>query len=286
MTTVAVLGTGLMGSGMARSMARAGLRVTAWNRTAEKARPLEQSGVSVAPDPRSAVRGADVVVTMLFDGAAVAQVMGSALAAVDEQAVWAQCATVGLEATDRLARMAEDRGVAFVDSPVLGTRAPAEKGELIVLAGGPSAVRERVAPVFEAIGSRTVWVGDSPGAGHRLKLAANAWVLSVTGATAQSIGLAEKLGVEPAMFLEAIAGGPLDCAYAQLKGKAMIEGEFAPSFSLAGAIKDASLIEGAAREADSGADLMAALRSCFETAARDGADPSGQDMAAVVRAFA
>jgi 3-hydroxyisobutyrate dehydrogenase len=284
MTTVAVLGTGLMGAGMARSMARDGLEVRAWNRTRAKALPLQEAGISVAPEPESAVEGADVVVTMLFDADAVEQVMGRALEAMAPGAVWAQCATVGLEETSRLARLAEDHGVPFVDAPVLGTRAPAESGKLIVLAGGPDATRDRVAPVFEAIGSRTVWVGDRPGFGHRLKLAANAWVLSVTGATAQSVGLAERLGLDGRLFLEAISGGMLDCAYTQLKGKAMIEGDFTPSFSLSGAVKDATLIEEGMRAAGVETELMSALRGCFEAAAHDG-DDQEKDMAAVIRAF-
>lgn len=284
MTTVAVLGTGLMGAGMARSMARAGLGVVAWNRTLDRALPLEEAGVTVMRQPQDAVGGADVIVTMLFDGAAVEEVMRATLDAAPGQAVWAQCATVGIEATERLAALAGEHGVAFVDAPVLGTREPAEKGQLIVLAGGPRALRERVAPVFEAIGARTVWVDEAPGAGHRLKLAANAWVLSVTAATAQSVGLAGRLGVDPQLFLETIAGGPLDCAYAQLKGEAMIKGEFAPSFTLEGAIKDTSLIEHAAAAAGGSVDLMRALRGCFESAAESG-DPTELDMAAVVRAF-
>ena len=285
MTTVAVLGTGLMGAGMARSLARAGLRVRVWNRTAERARALAGGGIEVAEDPQAAVHGADVIVTMLFDADAVEHVMGPVLETLDARAVWAQCATVGIETTEHLARVAESRGVAFVDAPVLGTRAPAENGQLIVVAGGPSAARERVAEVFEAIGSRTVWVGERPGDGHRLKLTLNAWVLSVTAATAQSVGLAEHLGVEPRLFLETIAGGPLDCAYAQLKGAAMIARDFTPSFTLAGAVKDAELIERATSEEASEARLMGALRGCFEAAARDAGDPSDLDMAAVVRAF-
>lgn len=286
MTTVAVLGTGLMGAGMARSMARAGLQVTAWNRTPEKARPLERDGITLAPDPETAVRGADVVVTMLFDADAVEQVMSTVLGDLDEHAVWAQCATVGLDATERLALAAHNQQVTYVDAPVLGTRAPAENGRLIVLAGGPEDARDRVTPVFDAIGSRTLWVGDRPGDGHRLKLAANAWVLSVTAATAQSVGLAERLGVDPRLFLEVIAGGPLDCGYAQIKGAAMIESEFPLSFSLTGAIKDACLIERTADEVDSNGRLMSALRGCFEAARPEGGSGGDdEDMSAVVRAF-
>jgi 3-hydroxyisobutyrate dehydrogenase len=285
MTKVTVLGTGLMGSGIAQSTARAGLETTVWNRTKDKALRLRDAGIAVADDPRSAVRGADVVVTMLFDADAVESVMRQALEVMPRQAVWAQCATVGLDAAERLGRLAEEYGIGYVDAPVLGTRAPAEKGELTVLAGGHTALRDRVAPVFDAIGSRTIWVGETPDSGHRLKLAANAWVLSVTGATAQSVGLAERFGIDPRLFLETIGGGPLDCGYAQIKGEAMIRHDFTPSFSLDGAVKDTALIHQAAADAGADGSLISALHDCFESAARGGGDAADEDMAAVIRAF-
>jgi 3-hydroxyisobutyrate dehydrogenase len=281
MTKVTVLGTGLMGAGMARSLARAGEQVTAWNRTPDKALPLADAGVTVAEDPAAAVADAQVVITMLFDADAIEQVMAQALPAMREDAVWAQCATVGLDGTARLARLADRHEVGFVDAPVLGTRQPAEQGKLIVLAAGPSRLRQRVAPVFDAIGSRTVWVGEHPGHGHRLKLAANSWVLSVTGATAQSIALTRQLGLDPALFLEAIAGGALDCDYAQLKGKAMIVGDFAPAFTLGGAVKDSALILQALQAAGCDDRLMQALHDQFEAGAQAGLD--GEDMSVVVR---
>ncbi|HEX3647872.1 MAG TPA: NAD(P)-dependent oxidoreductase [Pseudonocardiaceae bacterium] len=283
MTNVAVLGTGIMGAGMARSMARAGIQVTAWNRSEERARPLRDDGVTVAADPRSAVADADVVVTMLFDVAAVTDVMSRALPSMRDGAVWTQTSTVGLEGTDRLAALAEKHGVPFVDAPVLGTRKPAEDGKLVVLAGGPTSVRDAVAPVFEAIGSRTIWVGERPGDGHRLKLVANAWVLTVTVGTAQSVALATDLGVNPRLFLDVIADGPLDSAYAQLKGRAMLDREFAPAFTVSGAVKDARLIQAAMAEAGTDDAVMAAAHALFTKVDQDGR--GGEDMAAVLIAM-
>jgi len=124
MTRVAVLGTGIMGAGMARSLARAGLSVSAWNRHAEKAQALAADGISVAEKPEDAVAGAAVVVTMLFDAASVAEVMGRALPVLPEGAVWAQTSTVGPDGTAELAELARAHGVGFVDAPVLGTRQP------------------------------------------------------------------------------------------------------------------------------------------------------------------
>jgi 3-hydroxyisobutyrate dehydrogenase len=282
-SSVAVLGTGIMGAGMARSLVRAGLEVTVWNRSADKARPLADDGAKVAADAAGAVSGADVIVTMLFDGDVVAEVMGRALAATRQDAVWAQTSTVGLAATHQLAQLASRHGRGYVDAPVLGTRQPAEQGALIVLAGGPRELEPTVAPVFEAIGSKTIWVGERAGDGHRLKLALNSWVLSITTATAQAIALARDLGVDPQLVLDALRGGGTDSPYAQLKGRAMIAGDFAPAFGLAGAVKDAELIVEALREAGDDPSLMRAVQHLMSVASDAG--HAGEDMAAVVHAF-
>ena len=279
-TSVCVLGTGLMGAGMARSLTRAGLQVTAWNRDGEKARPLAADGITVVEKAADAVRGASVVLTMLFDVESVIAVMNEALPVLDDDAVWVQSSTVGIEGTAALVELARERGVGFVDAPVLGTRQPAEDGKLTVLAAGPPDLRDAVAPVFDAIGARTIWVGEEPGDAHRLKLVCNAWVLSVVAGTAQSIALAGDLGLDPQLFLDAIGGGALDSPYTQLKGKAMMAGEYAAAFALGGAVKDAALIADALRGAGTDARLMTVLHALFADAAEAG--HSSKDMAAVV----
>jgi 3-hydroxyisobutyrate dehydrogenase len=168
--TVAVLGAGgTMGGAMARNVMAAGMTVRAWNRTRERAEALAGDGAHLAATPAEAADGADVVLTMLADGDAVIGAMDGddgALRAMADGAVWLQTSTIGEEATARCVALAEGAGVPFVDAPVLGTKAPAEQGALIVLASGPDAVRERVRPVLDAIGQRTMWVGDA-GAGTR-----------------------------------------------------------------------------------------------------------------------
>ena len=281
--TVAVLGTGIMGSGMARSLVRAGFEVTVWNRTPEKSEPLRSEGVKVADSAEAAVAESGLVVTMLFDEAAVADVARQALPAMSRDAVWIQSSTVGVEATVRFAEEASRAGIRFVDAPVLGTRQPAEEGKLTVLAGCPEELRAAVVPVFDAVGARTVWVGEKAGDGQRLKLVANSWVLSIVGATAQAVDLARGLGLDPAVFLDTIAGGGTDCAYAQLKGKAMIAGEFPPAFPIQGAAKDAALIAEAMISVGTSPILIEALRVSFEAAAEAG--HGDEDIAAVVTAF-
>ncbi len=284
-TKVTVLGIGLMGAGMARSMLREGLDVTVWNRSADKARPLHEHGASVVEDadPAAAVADADLVVTMLFDAPATEAVMRQALPAMRADAVWIQCATIGIEASSRMAALAHEHDVAFADAPVLGTRQPAEQGKLAVLVGGPEALKPKVSPVFDAIGARTIWVGERPGDGHRLKLVANAWTLTLTAAAGQSIALAESLGLEPQQFLDTIAGGLMDSQYAQNKGRAMISGDFAPAFAVSGAVKDTALIADAMREAGVDDRLMRTVNAEFEAIVKAG--HGDDDMGAVVHAF-
>jgi 3-hydroxyisobutyrate dehydrogenase len=279
---VAVLGTGLMGAGMAKSLARAGLDVTVWNRTPDKARALADVA-TVAGTPAEAVAGQDVILTMLFDADSAERVMAEALPAAGPAAVWAQAGTVGLDGVDRLAALADKHGVGFVDAPVLGTRAPAEQGQLLVLASGEPRLRAAVTPVFDAIGRATVWVGEQPGDGHRLKLVANSWVLSITAATGQAVALSRGLGLDAGAFLELIAGGPLDCGYAQVKGKAMLDNAFEAAFTTAGAAKDAGLIAAAMRAADVDDAVMSAMYERFRAAEEAG--HADDDMAAVVEAF-
>jgi 3-hydroxyisobutyrate dehydrogenase len=277
---VAVLGTGTMGAGMARSLHAAGLTVRAWNRTPERARPLADDGIEVSADLADAVRGADIVLTMLFDADSVARTIEAAGDALAPGTVWLQTSTVGVAGCERLTQLAADRGLVLVDAPVLGTKGPAEQGALVVLASGPQEARAACEPVLDAIGQRTLWVGPA-GAGSRLKLAANAWVLTVVEGIAESLALARELGVDPRLFLEAVRGGALDAPYVRLKGAAMLEGDFAAAFSLDGASKDAGLVVEAAESVGLAPGLAGAIRERMEQAVAEGY--GAEDMSAVFR---
>ena len=237
-----------MGAPMARNLAAAGSTVRAWNRSRDKAEQLAGDGITVADSPATAAAGADVLLTMLFDTEAVLAVAPEALAALPPEAIWLQMSTVGVDGTRKLAALAAERGVAFVDAPVLGTKTPAKNGTLVVLASGDHSLRERCAPVFDAVGSRTVWVDGGAGASG-LKLVVNSWVAALIEAIAEAVALAEAAGLDPAHFLDAIKGGPTDTPYAQVKGAAMLARDFTTSFSLAGALKDTGLILELAAEA-------------------------------------
>ena len=276
MTAVAVLGTGIMGAPMARHLAQAGHRVRVWNRTRAKAEPLGEHGVEVADTPAEAVSGVDAVVTMLSDGPAVEDSIRRAQDALAGGTLWIQMSTVGVEATERLAALAQERELVFVDAPVRGSRSQAEDGQLFVLASGPDSERERCAPIFEAIAQGAVWLGEA-GQGSRLKLVLNHWVLCSVEAIAETFALAEALGVDPRRFPEIIEGGAMDMGYVHLKGDMIMRREFPPAFPLALADKDLRLILEAA-DGRMDAPLARAVRAQFERAIELG--HGGEDMAA------
>jgi 3-hydroxyisobutyrate dehydrogenase len=266
---------------MGANLAAAGFGVRAWNRTSGKIGDLAgRDGVEVCESPREAAAGADVVLTMLSDGEAVlAAVEGAdgAIADAREGAIWLQASTIGLEATARCAELAEQAGLVLVDAPVLGTKKPAEEGQLVILGSGPEQARERLQPLFDAIGKRTLWAGEA-GAGSRLKVAVNSWIVSVVEGTAEMLALAEAVGVDPRMALDAVADGPLDLPYMRLKAKAMLERDFTPSFRLSLAAKDAGLALDAAEEAGLELPMLAAIRERMATVAEEHGD---EDLAAV-----
>jgi 3-hydroxyisobutyrate dehydrogenase len=281
--SVAVIGTGTMGAPMARNLAAAGLEVSAWNRSREKAEPLTDHGIEVAATATDAAAGADAVLTVLTSGDAVEQVMGGGvLEAMQDGAVWIQASTIGVAAAERMRESAGSAGVPLVDAPVLGTKQPAEQGALVVLASGPPEQEERCAPVFDAVGSRTLWLGEA-GAGSRMKVIVNSWLTALVTALAETIALARSLGEDPRRFLEVIEGGPLGLPYAELKGSAMIDHQYPPSFSLHLAEKDVGLVLEAAEQAGLRLELTEAVRSRFARAAELG--HGEEDMAAVVEAY-
>jgi 3-hydroxyisobutyrate dehydrogenase len=243
-TTVAVLGTGIMGSAMARNLAAARLHTAAWDRSPQAAAPLAGAGVRVAASPEEAVASARVVITMLPTAEAVQSVMVNDRMeqAFTPGAVWAQMGTIGIAANTSLARrLGQVRpDVLFVDAPVSGSKGPAETGRLLILASGPPAAEPVVGEVFSVIGRKTVWLGAA-GQGSAMKLVVNAYLAALIEGVAEALELAGHLGVDPAALSAAIEGGPLDAPLADAKLHKMQTGDFAPEFPLEWALKDVDL---------------------------------------------
>jgi 3-hydroxyisobutyrate dehydrogenase len=250
--SVAVLGTGIMGSAMARNLVTAGLRTTVWDRSPTVTAPVAEAGARAATTPQDAVRDASVVITMLPTPDVVQSVMldGGVVAAFAPGAVWAQMGTIGMTATDSLAaevrKMRPD--VMFVDAPVSGTKGPAEAGKLLILASGPAGAEPILRPVFNALGRLPMWLGEA-GQGSRLKLVINAYLAALIEGVAEALALARRLGVDAAKLEATIAGGPLDAPLADAKLHKMESGDFAPEFPLEWALKDVDFAVAAAGEA-------------------------------------
>jgi 3-hydroxyisobutyrate dehydrogenase len=279
---IAVLGTGRMGAPIARNLLAAGFEVSVWNRTAERAAPLAADGAKLSSSPAGASEGVDFVLTMLADGNAVNEAMTGpegALASLRPGSVWIQMATVGDEWTGRLATLATEKNVEFVDAPVSGSDVPAQEGQLMVLASGPEGIRAGVQPIFDAIGHKTLWLGPA-GNGTRLKLVLNDWLASLTEGVAETIALTEALGLDPQLFIEAIDDGPLGSPYAVAKARAALAGEFVPGFALRLASKDVGLALDAARERHLKLPITEAISRRWEQAIAEG--HADEDVSAVI----
>jgi 3-hydroxyisobutyrate dehydrogenase len=277
-TDLSFLGTGVMGLPMARNLLKAGFTVRAWNRTPDRASPLADDGAQLFDDPREAPDGCPLMITMLSDAESVLDVAQAALSASDPPDLWIQMSTIGVDGAERCAELADDCDVAYVDAPVLGTRAPAEQGKLVILASGPEDAHAAVDPVFEAVAARTLWLGEA-GAGQAGKVAINSWVVGIVGVLAETITLCEGLGVDAQVFFDAIEGGPLDLPYARLKGPAMVRRAFDDvSFRLALSRKDADLVLAAAAKGGLELPIMEGVAARLRAAEAQG--HGDKDMAA------
>jgi 3-hydroxyisobutyrate dehydrogenase len=282
---IAVLGAGTMGAPIARNLLRAGYQVQVWNRTPARAEGLAAAGALLASAPSAAAAEVDVLITMLADGAAVEDVMtgpGGVLSGLGPNAVWIQMSTVGVDWTARFAKLAAQHGVPFVDAPVSGSSQPAEEGQLLILASGAgAAVRSRLEPVFDVLGRQTLWL-ERVGDGSGLKLALNNWLAVLVEGMAETLSLSSALGLDPRLFMDTIAGGPLASPYATSKGNAMLDANFVPGFPLRHAAKDAALAADAAHTHGAELPLTEALLGRWQQAIAWG--HGGDDVASAITA--
>ena len=194
--SVAVLGTGTMGSAFARRLLGAGMRVTAWDPIPASAERLADAGAKIATTPEDAVRDADVVLTSVPTIASIEETMPRALAALRPGSIWLQMSTIGVDGTERAFALAKQLrpDIVFVDAPVSGSRVPAEQGKLLILASGPASALDALAPVFSALGQKTMrW--ERVGSGSAMKVVLNTWLAVLGEGIAETALLAQSLGV-------------------------------------------------------------------------------------------
>jgi len=274
---VGLLGVGLMGSAMAHRLLDQGIEVLAWDRSPEQVTAVEERGAKRADEPAEVVRGAEVVITMLPTAPIVLDVVEPLLEDWPEETIWLQMSSVGASEADQLVEVARAHDVTLVDAPVSGSTHPAEEGELTILASGPDSARAPVEPVFEALGSRVLWVGEA-GMGSRLKMAANHWMIAMTAALAESMHLCEAMGLDQKQFVELLDGSPLGSAYGLLKLDEMRAHDYPVGFPVRLALKDLELVREVEQSSKAPMPLLDATYERFLAADEDHAD---EDLAAV-----
>ncbi len=279
---VALLGLGAMGSRMAARLLAAGHDLAAWNRSPGAAGPLRAAGARVAPSPRAAAEGAEVVLAMLRDDPASEAVWTDpregALGAMAPGAIAVECSTLSIDWTRRLAALAGARGVAFLDAPVLGSRPQAEDGALIFLVGGAAEIVERSAPILDALGRARHHLGGN-GAGAAAKLAANALFAVQVAALAEALGLLRTAGVDAARVVTALAATPVFSGAAQGAARGMLSGSHAPQFPVELVLKDLGCV------ASGGAPAPMAAAAAGVMAAAAGRGWGGENLTVAARLY-
>jgi len=284
-TKIALLGLGLMGSGMAGRLLDAGYPLTIWNRTPGKAQAFADRGAKVAKSPREAAAGAAVVVSMLADVPVCRDVWlgrGEALVDIAPGTILVESSTVTVEWIDELDRVAKEHSCDLVDAPVTGSKPQAEAGQLLFLAGGSSEALNKVTPILKAMGRDVVHVGPV-GSGARLKLINNFLSGSQAAALAEALSLIERSGLDREKALGVLTEGAPGSPLVKLLSGRMVARSYQPNFILRLMAKD---LRYAVSEADHQAldlDMGRAALRVFEHAIAAG--QGEEDMSAVVEQF-
>jgi 2-hydroxy-3-oxopropionate reductase len=261
---IAFLGAGLMGAPMARRLLAAGHNVSVWNRSPEKAKALETFGAKAFDAAEEAAAGADIIIAMLFDGAAVEDALfaqGAAARARPGAAFIDMSSISPATARDHEKRLLA-LGFDYLDAPVSGGTAGAEAGTLAIMAGGKAETFQRAADIFKPLGSAT-HVGPA-GSGQLAKLCNQAIVAITIGAVAEALFLAEKGGADPAAVREALKGGFADSRILELHGKRMLDGNYAPGGRSSFQLKDLNNIASVADGLGLDLPLAALMRERFQ----------------------
>jgi 3-hydroxyisobutyrate dehydrogenase-like beta-hydroxyacid dehydrogenase len=239
------VGLGAMGLGMARVLLKAGHRLTVWNRTRERATPLEREGAAVAERPADAAR-AGVVLSMLADDRAVEEVTlgpDGILAGLPEGGVHVSMSTIGPDAVEALARRHAEGRRGFVSAPVFGRPDAAAAAKLAVVAAGPGGAIAKVQPVLQALGPRLFVLGEEPAHANVVKLTGNFLITAVIEGLAEAMALVGKAGIDRARFLDVLLGSLFDAPVYRNYGKLLLEERFTPpGFALPLGLKDNRLL--------------------------------------------
>ncbi len=265
---LAVVGTGMMGGRVAHRLLDAGHELFVYNRTAARTESLAAAGAAVAATPREAAAGAAAVLTVLADPEAVrAAAYGDdgLIVGAEAGALWLDLSTVAPEDSREFAAAAREHDVRMIDVPMSGSLAAAEKGMLVLLAGGAAEDVADAKPVLDALGRETVHLGPH-GAGSAGKLAVNAFLLTAIAAAVEAVRLGRGGGVESGALLAGLRLTEVVPQWALRKLQQVEEGDLRPAFTLALAGKDLGLMERTATGAGLELPLLGAVRELYAAA--------------------
>ena len=264
--TIGFLGLGIMGRAMARRLVDAGHRVTVWNRDASKTADLVAAGARRAATPKAAAEGAEVVITMVTDSAAVEKVVlgqDGVIHGASAGTVVVDMSTIHPEVARNVGRMLRDRGIGFLDSPVTGMEFRARDGTLSLLVGGEKADLEKVRDVLSLLGNRITWFGPQ-GCGQIAK-ACNQILCAVNMVgIVEALHLARLSGLSPGTLVEALIPGAGGSWALERFGPQIVKGDFQPGGRIALMLKDLGIIEDAAKDVGLPLSGAAAAKRYFE----------------------
>jgi 3-hydroxyisobutyrate dehydrogenase-like beta-hydroxyacid dehydrogenase len=250
---VGFIGLGNMGSAIARNLIKAGHTLTVYNRTRSRAEPFASLGATIAESPSEAAAGAEVLITMLADDAAVEAVVfapGNAIQALPAGAGHISMSTISVDLSRQLAKAHSDKQQHYVAAPVFGRPDAAAAGKLFIVAAGPSEQIERCRPLFDAIGQKTFIAGEEPHAANVIKVAGNFLITTVIESLAEAFALGRKFGVEPHTFLDILTNSLFAAPIYRNYGSMIASDTFEPAgFKLPLGFKDNRLLLAAAEEA-------------------------------------
>ena len=285
MQRVGLIGLGLMGNPMCRRLLGAGLPVTVWNRTPEKAQSLLEAGARWAGSPKEVAAASDIVITMVTDSQAVLEVTCGAqgvLEGAHRGLILVDMSSIDPSTSRSVAERAGRAGVGFIDAPVTGSVPQAEQGTLGILAGGKPEHLEEARPVLSHLGSKIIHAGPN-GCGTMLKLLNQIVFAVVMEVNAEALVLAQKAGLDPQLLLEVLAAGGARTVAMETRGPRIIQRDFAPRFSLANQHKDLTNALAMAQDLGVPVPTAAAAHEVYQAAKAQG--KGSQDSCAVVMAL-
>ena len=270
---VGFIGLGIMGSRMAANIAKEGYDIVVYNRTREKADPVVQHAHAQWRDtPIEVARESDILFTMLASPEAVKEMAlgeNGFLDAMRPDTIWVDSSTVNPSFSVEMAAESNKRKVDFVDAPVAGSLAPAEKGELIFLVGGMDTVVEKCVPLFQVMGKKYVHVGEN-GKGTSLKMVFNLMLGQAMYAFSEGLSLGRSLGISQQTLLEVLTGSPVVAPFISGKRDKLDSGNYEAEFPLRWMQKDLQLASRTAYEEGVPLPAVNVIKEIYSMALKQG----------------